>query len=206
MDRASHAEDVARAAVIKQAQKSSHETQLALLSAPASRPVALATDTNAATVALLDQAGGPLDAGELARIRATIAGLLSENTKIREAAERERAKDQESIGEVSAALAAAVQRSDAAESKLRKAFDRENELANELRSQRALMWIAAGAAALCAAGWVYVRFFLGGLPGAFAKGISVLRADGKLPPVGEPNVFDAFLNRHEQELIAKHAR
>jgi len=168
VDRAAKQETAAREAVIKSAQKASHETSLALSLAPASRPVAVAADSNASAVALLDQAAGPLDAATLARIRAVITGLLSDNAQLRETAERQREKERRTTEEVSGALTKAEEKSEQAATKLRAAFERENALANELRSQRALIWIAGGVAVLCAAGWIYVKFFLGGIPAALA--------------------------------------
>jgi hypothetical protein len=144
VDRAAKVETAAREAVIKRAQISSHETSLALSMAPASRPVAVATDSSAAATALLDQAAGPLDAATLTRLRSVITGLLSDNSALREAAEREKARGQASVDAVSAALARASTESEDARGKLRAAFDRENALANELRAQRALVWIAGG--------------------------------------------------------------
>lgn len=206
VDRAQNKEEAARHAVVKAAQRSAHSTATALAAAPASRPVAVAADSNAATVALLDQAAGPMQAEELARLRATVAGLLSENAEIRAKAEAQRAADARSVGEVSAALAKAEAASEAAAAKLRTAYERENALANELRTQRALLWIAAAVALLLAAGWVYARFALGGIPNAVGAGLSRLRAAN--PQAGElaTNIFDQLLNRNEQERISRAAR
>lgn len=210
LDRAISTEETARHAVIRSAQKSAHTTAAALAAAlaaaPASRPVAVAADSNASTVALLDQAAGPMQAGELEKLRATVAGLLSDNAELRAKAEAQRAADARNIGEVSAALAKAEAASEAAASKLRIAFERENALANELRRQRALLWISGGVALLLAAGWLYARFALGGIPGAVGAGLARLRAAD--PKAGEiaTGIFDQLLNRHEQERIARAAR
>jgi hypothetical protein len=206
LDKAEKKEDAARHAAIKSAQRATHETAFALAAAPTSRPVAAATDSNSQAVALLDQAAGPLEAGDLAKLRNTVAGLLSENADVRAAAEKQRNKDRESIVEVSGRLAKAEQRSDAAGAELRRAFDRENALANELRSQRALFWIACGVAALLAIGWLYVRFALGGVPGAVGRGLASLRASNPAAADLVTAAFDSYLNRHEQERIAKAAR
>lgn len=204
VDNAERKEDAARDAVIKAAQKASHETAFALAAAPASRPVAVAKETNAEAVALLDQAGGPLDAATVARLRATVSGLLSENASLREAAEKQREAEQRGIAEVSAALAKAEKQSDEAQGKLRAAYDRENALANELRSQRALLWIAGGIAALLAAGWVYAQFALGGIPMAAGKALRELRTTRPDIAAVVTPLFDSYLNRHEQAQIAKH--
>lgn len=206
VDRAQDKEEIARHAVVKAAQRSAHTTAAALAAAPTSRPVAVAADSAASTVALLDQAAGPMQAEDLAKLRATVAGLLSENAEIRAKAEAQRAADARSIGEVSAALAKAEAASEAAAAKLRTAYERENALANELRTQRALLWIACGVALLLAAGWLYARFALGGIPNAVGAGLARLRATN--PQAGElaTQIFDQLLNRNEQERIARAAR
>lgn len=205
VDRAQDKEEVARHAVVKAAQRSAHSTAAALASAPASRPVAVASDSAALTVALLDQAAGPMQAEDLAKLRVTVAGLLSENAEIRAKAEAQRAADEQSIGEVSAALAKAEAASEAAAAKLRTAYERENALANELRTQRALLWIAGGVAVLLAAGWLYARFALGGIPNAVGRGLAALRARNPAAGMAATEIFDQLLNRHEQRRIAKHA-
>lgn len=206
VDKAEASQDKARTAAVKAAQRATHETAEALAAAPASRPVEVATESNASAVALLDQAAGPLTAADLAAIRKQVAGLLSENASLRADAEKARATARAADAKLSERLAAADAAVLAAGAKLREAFERENALANELRSQRALAWILGGVAVLGAAAYVYVRFAIGGMPRAIAKGIAALRAKGALPPVGEDNVFDSYLNRHEQAAIAKHAQ
>lgn len=204
-DRATDKAATERAAAIRSAHRLAQETAEALSAAPDSRPVEIATEANASALALLSQSSGPLPAGELAAIRKQIAGLLSENATVRAQAERDRQTNRDAV----ATLSARLQKADAAvieaQRNLRAAFERENELANELRAQRALLWIAGAFAVLCAAGWVYVKFALGGLPSAFARGLRDLRAKNLIPPQGEPNVFDAYLNRAEQCTIARHA-
>ena len=206
VDKALSKEESARHAVVKAAQRSAHSTAIALASAPDSRPVEVATSSNNEAVALLDQAAGPLEAKEVAALRTTIGGLLSENAEIRAKAEAQRARDAKGIAEVSAALAKAEAASQEAAAKLRIAFERENQLANELRSQRALFWIACGIALLLALAWLYVRFALGGIPNAIGRGLADLRA--RNPQAGQlaTEIFDQLLNRHEQARIAKAAR
>jgi hypothetical protein len=205
VDAANAKEDRARIAVIKSAQRATHETALALASAPPSRPVEVATSTNADAVVLLDQAAGPLTAAEAAQLRATVAGLLSDNSKLREAAEATRLKEQRSVAEVSAALATAESKSEAAEARLRAAFDRENALANELRGQRALVWIAGGVAVLLAAGWLYAQIALGGIPAAAGRALGQLRATNPAAAEAITPLLDTYLNRHEQARIRKAA-
>ena len=88
------------------------------------------------------------------------------------------------------------------------AFERENELANQLRAQRALFWIAAGVGVLGFAGWMYVRLTLGGLPTALGRSLNSLRATA--PDIADRLVqsLDVELSPSEQTLIrlmaAKH--
>ena len=205
VDRAEGREDLARSAVVKAAQKASHETALALAVAPASRPVALATTSNANAVALLDQAAGPLTAAEANQLRTTIAGLLSDNAEIRRQAEELKAREQRSIAEISAALVSAETQSAAAATKLRAAFDHENSLANELRAQRAALWICGGIAVLLGIGWLYAQFALGGLPAAAGKALRDLRTNHPAVADVVTPIFDGYLNRHEQDRIRAHA-
>lgn len=196
----------AQDAAIKAAQRTAHETQIALGEAPESRPVEVARESNDVTVQLLDQAAGPLTAGDSAKLRATVAGLLSENATLRERAERERASSRENIADISKRLADAEASLYSANARLRVAFDRENALANQLRSQRALMWILASIAVIIAAAWFYVKLIYGGLPLAAGKFMRDLRSSHPdAAKLAEP-LFDSYLNRHEQELIARHAR
>jgi len=208
VDSASAKLDRAEDAVVKAAQKSAHETQVALLTVPESRATDVATRANDNTVSLLDQVAGPLSAADIARIREMVAGLTSENAELRAKAERDWAKSQADINEVSRKLADAQARLGAAQDKLRVAFERENELANQLRAQRALFWIAAGVGVLGFAGWMYVRLTLGGLPTALGRSLNSLRATA--PDIADRLVqsLDVELSPSEQTLIrlmaAKH--
>lgn len=188
-------------AAIKLAQKSAHEAQFALAAAPVSRPVQVATDSAANAVTLLDQSVGPLSAAELATIRATIAGLLSDNATVRADAERQRSQELAVVSDVSNRLAKAQAAADAADKNLRNAFERENQLANELRDAHALHWILGGVAVLAVAGWVYIRFFLGGIPGAVGSALSGLEKKNPAAATEFRELLNAVTNRHEQATI-----
>jgi hypothetical protein len=196
-------ETQAETAAVKLAQKASHETQIALGFAGESRPVAVARESSSTAVALLDQAAGPLTAPELSKMRETITGLLSENAEVREAAERERTRNAKGIADISRDLAKAREATDKAERDMRLAFERENKLANDLRAQRMFIYILAALALVGFAGWVYLRFFLGGLPGAMGSVLS--RIETKNPVAAEElrNLLDMATNRHEQALIRR---
>lgn len=206
VDKAEASQDKARTAAVKAAQRATHETAEALAAAPASRPVEVATESNASAVALLDQAAGPLTAADLAAIRKQVAGLLSENATLRADAEKARATARAVDAKLSERLAAADAAVLAAGAKLREAFERENQLANELRSQRALAWILGGVAVLGAAAYIYLRFALGGIPGAVGGALRTLRAQNPAAADALTPLLDGLLNRHEQAAIAKHAQ
>jgi len=82
VDQTGKKEAEAERAAIKLAQKSTHETQIALAAAPPSRPVVVASGSAATASALLDQAVGPLPTAELSNLRETVTGLLSEDPKV----------------------------------------------------------------------------------------------------------------------------
>lgn len=201
VDKATRNESVAEQAAIKQAQKSIHETEIALAAAAFSRPVEVARDSNTTAAVLLDQAVGPLQASELAALRRTVSGLLSDNAQTRASAEKAHAQDLVQVSAVSAQLAAAQLARDNAQSKLRVAFDRENQLANELRSAHALHWILGGCAVLALLGWTYVRFFLGGIPGAFGQVMARLETRNPAAAAEVRDLVDAATNRHEQTTL-----
>lgn len=203
-DKALLRQDAARDAAVKAAQRASHEAGEALASAPASRPVEVANEATGQVIALLDQAAGPLTAAELADIRKQIVGLLSDNAKLRGDAERARTEARKDDADISQKLATA----DAAVAKtqhdLREAFDRENALANELRSQVAIKWIIAVFALIAGAAYLYLRFALGGIPMAAGNFLRDLRAKHpQAAELAEP-IFNSYLNRHEQAAIDKH--
>lgn len=206
VDSTSKKEEDARNATRKAAQRNAHSAALALAVAPASAPVAAAADFNASAVALLDQSEGPLQAGEIDKLKRTVAGLLSENAELKAQAQHEREREKESIASLSTKLAKAETASDTAGEKLRAAFERENAMANELRSQRALFWIACFVAALLGLGWLYVRFALGGMPVAIGRALGDLRRSHPQIADAVTPLLDQYLNRHEQNAVAKHAR
>lgn len=163
------AEGEARQDLLRIAQRNAHETALALLSAPASRPVEVATESAEATADNLDQALGSLPAETRTAIRAQVSALLSDNAALRAEGETLRATARDIATTASRELTEAARRTTAAEAvsataraDLRSAYDRENALANELRNERFLRW-AASVAAVAATlfGWAMRSNFLG---------------------------------------------
>ncbi len=204
-DKAGAKLDEARERAIKAAQATAHETKHALEAAPESRAVEVARESNDQTVTLLDQVAGPITASEADRIRRQVDGLLSDNAALRAEGEKLRAANRAQLVALSGQLEKFATAFAKAQGELRTAFERENALANELRTQRAVAWIAGGIAVLCAAGWIYVKFFLGGMPTAIGLALKKLRAER--PELAEQVApfYAKYLNRHEQAAIARHA-
>jgi hypothetical protein len=203
VDKADAKQDAARVAAVKAAQRATHETAEALAVAPVSRPVEVATESNASALALLDQAAGPLTAADLATIRKQVAGLLSDNGKLRAQAEKARDKTRESDAALSERLERADAAVTAAAGKLREAFDRENALANELRSQRALIWILGGAALLAGAAWLYIKVTIGGMPAALGVARRALEARSPELAAAVAPFYSAALDRTEKAAIKR---
>ncbi len=206
VDKAKEKESEASTKAVKAAQKATHETALALAQAPDSRPVVIAAQSNDTALRLLDQVAGPLTTEESQQLRSVVNGLLSENAKIREAAEKERANSLHEAAKISDKLASTQQALIKANDNLRTAFERENALANELRSQRALFWIACAVAVLLGVGWMYVKVMYGGIPMAAGALMRDLRTKHPEAANVVGPLFDTYLSRREQDAISKHAR
>lgn len=196
--------DEKREAVFKAAQIAGHEAATALAAAPASRPVEVATESANTASALMDQALGAPTVGELAALRARVTALLSENESVRSAAEKERASIRADAAALSRELAAASAARAKAEANLAGAFARENAIANKYRNLMFGFWAAVAIALLTAAGWIYLKFSVGGLPGALGRILAA--ADQKHPEQAElfRGLLDTHLNRSEQSSIAGH--
>lgn len=193
--------DKAESILLKEAQKTAHETQLALASAPASRPVEVARESNDATVGALDQLAGPLTVEEAHKLRAAVAGLLSEVATTRAAAEAERKLRREELADASNTIASLRDDLKAAQAKLSEAFERENALANQYRNVRFALFGTAVLAVLGFIGITYLKLTYGGIPQAIGRGLSELRL--RNPQAGElaTSIFDTYLNRREQKRI-----
>ena len=197
--------DAAAEKAVKAAQRATHETAHALAQAPASRPVAVAVASNDTAMRLLDQVAGPLTTEEVAKLQSLVNRLMSENDEIRLKAEKERIKNESEVAKVSENLGKMQSALSKAQGNLREAFERENALANELRAQRALLWIGGTVAILLGAAFLYVKVVYGGLPSAAGLLMRDLRT--KHPDAAkivEP-MFDTYLSRREQRLVSRYA-
>lgn len=205
VDKAAARVDAAAEKAVKAAQRATHETAHALAQAPASRPVAVAVASNDTAMRLLDQVAGPLTTEEVAKLQSIVNRLMSENDEIRLKAEKERIKNESEVAKVSENLGKMQSALSKAQGNLREAFERENALANELRAQRALLWIGGTVAILLGAAFLYVKVVYGGLPSAAGLLMRDLRT--KHPDAAkivEP-MFDTYLSRREQRLVSRYA-
>lgn len=200
----------ARDDVLRAAQRAAHETSLALLSAPASRPVDVATEAAGHATANLDQALGALPAETLAAIRKQVEALVSDNAALRAEGERLRAAQRASDYETAAKLTAAAKRAtdaeavaDAARRDLRQAYDRESALANELRAQQFQTWLARAATVAATLAALAYRANAFGLADGVARGLADLRK--KQPGVADlaTGALDVGLNRAEQTTLSR---
>lgn len=195
----------AAAKVTKEAQRAVHETKFALEVAPDSRAVEVAKESNAAAVSALDQVAGPLTYDETSGLKMQVERLLSENAELRAKGESERALRRTELASATSTIADLNAKLDAANASLKSGFERENSLANELRNMRLIKWGLIGLTVILAAGWLYVRIALGGIPVALGNGMSVLRQKDAAAGELATTIFDGLLNRHEQRRISKHA-
>lgn|GEM_PF-6935621 len=195
--------DAANAVLLGSAQRTAHETQIALAVAPASRPVAIARESNDTTVASLDQLAGPLTVAQVALLRAQVSGLLSDVQAERARAEGERQSRRSETMEASTTISELKADLTAAQAKLKVGFERENAVANSYRNLLFGFWALVVFAVLVSAGLIYVKFALGGIPMAMGRGLASLRA--RNPEAGElaTSIFDGLLNRNEQHRISK---
>ena len=191
----------AKEKAIGQAHRSVLTASVALQAAPPSRPVEVAVNATDSALALLDQAEGPLTPRDVAGVKAMVAGLLSENAELRAKAERLAATERETVDAIGDRLKAAETASAASRDRLRLAYDRENALANQLRAQRALAWIAGAVALLATAGWLYVKLFFGSIPTAIGSALSSIQRTSPAMADTLRTHLDAALNRGEQALI-----
>jgi hypothetical protein len=117
-EKATKRSDEARESVIQAARESAHKTQVALAKVEPSRAAEVAQDFASETVALLDQALGPVMLGDLNRWQDQVERLCSEDLAVRAKAELERSKERYHNETLAKKLAAAEDRADRAESKL----------------------------------------------------------------------------------------
>jgi len=195
----------AKAVLLESAQKTAHETQIALAVAPPSRAVEVARESNDTTVASLDQLAGPLTVEQSFKLRLQVAGLLSEVLTERAKAESERQSRREVTMEASTTISELNAKVVKQAVDLKAGFERENATANKYRNLVFAFYAILGVAALLTAGLIYIKYALGGIPMAIGRGLSTLRAEN--PKAGKlaTTIFDGILNRNEQKIISKNS-
>jgi hypothetical protein len=160
-DRAADARDDAQAKADAAQAKATHaahveiaKADVALAAAPASRPVEVARRTTANALGILDQIR-PLTAEEAASVRQLVADLLSDKAETVAQAERQQRAAETELARAGRDLDAARQKLEAREAalvaanaNLRAAYDRENALANQVRT----FWFVLGGLALLLVG------------------------------------------------------
>jgi hypothetical protein len=194
-----------RDALLKEAQKATHETGQALAAAPESRPVAVASESNQSATQLLDQALGSLPLDEQARLRERVAALLSENEAIRTAAERERTTARATAAELSRLYETARAAEIKATADLAAAFARENALADKHRNAELQKWAGYGFSALMTALALYLKFNPASVSGeAIGKALAFADRDAPHKATAARDILDPYINRNEQAAILAH--
>lgn len=206
VDKADAKVDQTQEVLLKEAQKSAHRTEQALTSAPTSKEVDLARSEISETTTLLDQAVGPLTLSEKEKIIAQVSGLLSENEKLREVVRAEREADRTTTKRLSEKHAKAQEFAVRAHAQLKEAFVRENALADEARTERAIKWIAIFGAGLVGIAYFYLKFMVGGIPSALGQALRTIRTNHPNMAPQVESILDGLLNRNEQEQVRKHAQ
>lgn len=202
VERAEQRVESARADVLRAAQQRVQEAVVALLTAPPSRPVDVASEASTQAAALLAEANGPLTVEQLAQVRTQVAALLSDNEALRAEGERLRAAAREADASASAELtslraelAAARARADTV------AADNATLSARYLRMRWGAIAGAVGTLALGVAAWATRSNYLG-LATATAGGLVDLeRKQGPAVADLARGALDALLNRGEAGTI-----
>lgn len=162
----------ARQNAIKEAQKTAHETSIAIEEIPASNAKETAQESNGQTVLILDQVAGPLTAKEVASIRRQVELLLSNNADLRQQGEVQRLKSRKAVEQLSQELEALKSKLERANQALPDALRREGALANKYRNLMFGLWaLGLFAFVLCGA-LLYFKVVYGGVFSAVGKGLS----------------------------------
>jgi hypothetical protein len=176
VNRAEQQVDTRKAEALGAAQVAAHKAQSAIAKLPSGVEQAVAADFAGEVVVLLDQVIGPPKFGDLTMWQQQVDRLCSSDAAVRAKAELERAEQKEQTAKLSRKLQEAEASLSAKTGDLAEAFKRENALANELRNQRWWKWfilISVGLVALLASGgYIYIRYFFGGIPGGILKTVT----------------------------------
>lgn len=176
VEKAEQKRDAASSGILTRAQERVQEAVVALITAPPSRPVEVASEATNQAAALLAQVNGPLTVAQLASVRAQVEALLSDNAALRAEGERLRSASRAADDAASRQLADLAARLAAAEGDARAIAAKNAELAGLYLKAK---WAAAGLAALTviasAAAWAMRNNFMGLATGA-GEMLGTLRA------------------------------
>jgi hypothetical protein len=212
VDKAEKKEEKAQQTVERKEDAAIHAATVEVLKAsvsaqslPKSRPSEITTRFISNGMSLLQQVS-PLTATENMDAISVVQGLLSEEAAKREAAEAKQAQAESNLTRVSneltasrAALASAQADLAAKEDALRKAFDRENALANKYRNVVFGCYALIGVAVLLAGVSLYLRIGLGSVGAALHGLPSLIGADNAAKVVSN---LDGATDWLHQGLIA----
>jgi regulator of replication initiation timing len=161
-------------AILQRAQERVQEAVVALLTAPASRPVEVASEATAQASALLAQVNGPLTVAQLASVRQQVEALLSDNAALRAEGERLRAEKRQADATASEQLTALRTQLEAADLRAAKiAATNARTAALYLRAK----WAAAGLGALtllATAGGIYLKLASGNATAATGELLALI--------------------------------
>jgi hypothetical protein len=188
--------------LLRRAQERVQEAVIALLTAPASRPVEVASEAAGQASALLAEVNGPLTVAQLASVRAQVEALLSDNEALRAEGERLRAAQRAADESASAQLTALRGELAASEARARSIAAHNAVLAG--RYTKAL-WASGGLAVLTALGWaagLYLKLATGNATAATGELLALIDRKAPFLSTVARGVADSPLWQSQQAKIA----
>jgi hypothetical protein len=179
------------------------KTEIALRSAPESRPVEVARRTNTNALSLLQQRG-PLSILQTQEAAEIVAGMLAESADLRTKAEKRQAAAERDAAQLSAELATI--RSQLATARAKAAEEAANNLAlaNELRWSKIAAWAGSACSVLLGLAAIAYRMNIGRFQEGAAQvlaGLQQRHGDGAADTARA--LFDAALHTGEQKGVAR---
>lgn len=197
--------DDAKDKLRKDAQKTAHETQEALKTAPQdNRSVQVAQEANDHTVTNLDQSEGSLSTSEIDVLKKQVSYLISEVATERAAGEKARANERETMQKDSATFAKYNTAFDAANAELLKGFDRENAMANTLRNYKFGLFGTGVLLLLLFVAYCYLKVVAGGVPQALGNVLTRFRVTNPTEAANLTNLLDGVMSKSQQAAVAAH--
>lgn len=188
--------------------RETEKTARLLNSVPGSPATRMAKRTSNNAIKLMAQVLGPLSFSESRDLDLWSVRVVSSDPKKNTQSLETQEKDEKKISEDSDELREVREKLKTAEDKLALAFDKENELADTLRNERAIrVWIIGGGSVLVlvlGAGWLYLQIATGGIPKAIGGMLKGLDETDPEKANLVRSLLDPVTNRIEQALIRKH--